>query len=58
MSTVLSACFSASHTAVKRCTGGRAECENYVVARRYCDATSSGVLSRGCICRLASEGRY
>jgi len=58
MSSLLGATSSALDTAVKRCTCGHAEHEHDAIARRYCAATSSAGLTRGCVCRVASGGRH
>ena len=41
-------------TTAKRCTCGHFEPGHDAIARRYCLATSSAGLIRGCICRVAS----
>jgi hypothetical protein len=40
-------------TAAKRCTCGHLEPGHDAEARRYCAATSSAALTRGCICRVS-----
>jgi len=42
-------------TALQRCMCGHIELEHDAIARRYCAATSSGELTRGCICREESH---
>ncbi len=37
------------------CACGHVEAEHDPIARRYCAATASGELPRGCICRFASS---
>jgi len=55
MSTVLGAT-PAPDIAVTRCACGHAEFEHDAIARRYCAATSTAGLSRGCICRVRLVG--
>jgi hypothetical protein len=56
MSTLLGAVPPQAPPAAELCTCGHPESEHDVVARRYCSATSSADLVRGCICR-ALAGR-
>ena len=41
--------------AVEPCMCGHVELDHDAIARRYCAATTSGDLTRGCICREASN---
>jgi len=41
--------------AVMRCMCGHVELEHDAIARRYCAATTSAALTRGCICRVVSD---
>jgi hypothetical protein len=58
MSTLLGAVSAIPGTAVKLCTCGHDELQHDAIARRYCAATSSAELIRGCICREASFGPH
>jgi hypothetical protein len=54
MSTPLGAASPTLDTAICQC--GHAEVEHDAIARRYCAATWSAELTRGCICREMSCG--
>jgi len=54
MSILLGAVSPAPDTAAGRCACGHFEPGHDAIARRYCSATASAGLTRGCICRVAS----
>ena len=54
MNTLVGDASPAPDIAAKLCACGHTELEHDAIARRYCAATSSGDLTRGCICREAS----
>jgi hypothetical protein len=58
MSTLLGTAPPVLDTVVKRCVCGHAELDHDAIARRYCAATSSAELTRGCICRDESCGTH
>jgi len=55
MSSLLGSTSAMPVTDTKRCACGHPEHEHDDIARRYCTATSSGELTRGCICRELSS---